>query len=426
MPYIENRSVHDADAHVVETPDWLHAFADPAVRGRLPQLYLATVRPGEESLIESMRRQHADPAYRALDEREIMSRKNWSATGSFLKEDRPRALDLLGVKSQLVFNTFLNKFLNRLEHADDLEYAIGAARAHNRAMLDFCSVDRRLLATGYVPLADFTRAREMAEEAVEMGCKALLIASRCPKAHSPSHVGLFPVWEIAQEAGLPVVFHVGGGGELLHPAYFENGLPPVPDFHGGAENFRSVDFMPIPFPPMQTLAVLIFDGVLERFPRLKIGVIEQGASWLPSFLRQLDCAHEAFARHEERLRKLSLRPSEYVRRQVRVTHAADVRAADVEVLDESDVVSAAAQPPRQIGELTELQDVVRLEQRDAVVEIEALTGLELRPDRPQHRCPLERCHDVLPHAFRSTTAAASASSSSRRGDPSRLARALLA
>ena len=37
-----------------------------------------------------------------------MNRKNWAATGSFLKEDRPRALDLLGVASQLLFNTFLN------------------------------------------------------------------------------------------------------------------------------------------------------------------------------------------------------------------------------------------------------------------------------------------------------------------------------
>ena len=116
MPYIENRSVHDADAHVVETPDWLHAFADPDVRDRLPQLYLSTVRPGEETLIESMRRRHADSAYRALDEQEILLRKNWSATGSFIKEDRPRALDLLGVKSQLIFNTFLNNYLSDVEH----------------------------------------------------------------------------------------------------------------------------------------------------------------------------------------------------------------------------------------------------------------------------------------------------------------------
>ncbi len=77
--------------------------------------------------------------------------------------------------------------------------------------------------------------------------------------------------------------------------------------------------MGIPGPPMQTLATMIFDGVLERFPELRIGVIEQGAIWLPSWMRQMEAAFEAFARHEERLRALSLRPSEYVRRQVRAT-----------------------------------------------------------------------------------------------------------
>ena len=64
---------------------------------------------------------------------------------------------------------------------------------------------------------------------------------------------------------------------------------------------------------------MIFDGVLERFPDLRIGVIEQGAIWVPSWMRQMESAFDAFARHEERLQALSLRPSEYVRRQVRVT-----------------------------------------------------------------------------------------------------------
>jgi predicted TIM-barrel fold metal-dependent hydrolase len=248
-----------------------------------------------------------------------MLRKNWSALGSFAREDRPRALDLLGFSSQLVFNTFLNPYLLDAERGPDLDFAYGLARAHNRAMADFCGVDRRLLAVGYVPLADFDRSRAMAEEAIAMGSKALLVPSACPARHSPSHVGLFPVWEIAQEARIPIVFHVGGGGQLLDPKYFANGLPPVPDFHGGAENFRSVDYMAIPFPPMQTLSTLIIDGVLDRFPRLKVGVIEQGGVWVPSWMRQLDTTVDAFSKNEERLRRLSLRPSEYVRRQVRVT-----------------------------------------------------------------------------------------------------------
>jgi predicted TIM-barrel fold metal-dependent hydrolase len=77
--------------------------------------------------------------------------------------------------------------------------------------------------------------------------------------------------------------------------------------------------MAIPYPPMQTLAVLIVDGVLDRFPRLRLGVIEQGASWLPGLMRSLDSAADAFRKNEERLQKLSLRPSEFVRRQVRAT-----------------------------------------------------------------------------------------------------------
>jgi predicted TIM-barrel fold metal-dependent hydrolase len=186
-------------------------------------------------------------------------------------------------------------------------------------MLEFCRVDPRLLPTCYVPLADFERTRAMASECLEMGAAALLVASGCPAGHSPSHTGLDPLWAMAQEARVPVVFHVGGTGDLIDPNYFQNGLPIPPDFHGGEENFRSVDYMGIPGPPMQTLATLIFDGVLERFPELRFGVIEQGAIWLPSWIRQMESAVEAFGRHEERLQKLSLRPTEYVQRQVRVT-----------------------------------------------------------------------------------------------------------
>ncbi len=317
---LDRAVIHDADSHVMEGPDsWLE-FADPGVRERMRPLYTATTKPGEDDLIEQFRSQHADPEFRERDADEIMLRKNWKATGSFIKEDRPHALDLLGFSSQLVFNTFGNKYLLEAEHGDDLDFAYGLARAHNRFVADFCSVDpERLLPVGYVPLADFDRAAASANEAVELGCKALMVASACPEGHSPSHVGLHPVWAGAQEAGVPIIFHVGGGGELLDPAYFENGLAPIPDFHGGEENFRSVDYMAIPYPPMQTLATMIIDGVMERFPDLKFGVIEQGASWMPGWMRMLDSAQDAFHKNEERLRELSLRPSEYVRRQVRVT-----------------------------------------------------------------------------------------------------------
>jgi len=331
MPYSTGRVVHDADAHIMETPGWLRDHADPAIRDRVAALSYPggnelrqTGDPTEqqrdpESAFAKLAERHASDDYRAVEEAEIMARKNFAATGSFIADDRPRALDLLGFSSQLVFNTFHNRRLHDWEHGDDLDLAYGVARAHNRGMVEFCSVDPRLLATGYVPLADFDRAMAMADEAIAMGAAALLVASGCPRGHSPSHIGLDGVWARAQEAGIPIVFHVGGTGDLIDPGYFRNGLPVPPDFHGGEENFRSVDYLGIPRPVEQTLATMIFDGVLDRFPDLRLGVIEQGAIWVPSWMRQMEAAFDAFARHEARLRALSMRPSDYVQRQIRCT-----------------------------------------------------------------------------------------------------------
>ena len=198
-----------------------------------------------------------------------------------------------------------------------MELCYAAADAHNRMMTDFCGVDPRLLPVAYIPLEEFHRTLASAKLAIELGAKALMVPSRCPQNHAPSHIALDPLWAMAEEAGLPVVLHVGGETKL-NPVYKKNGLPPVPDFHGGDDNFTSVSYMPIPEAAMQTLATLIFDGVFDRFPNLKWGAIELGASWLPGWMRSLDSAAHAFMRNEERLQNLSAKPSEIVRRQLRV------------------------------------------------------------------------------------------------------------
>ena len=310
MPYVEGQTVHDADAHVMELPGTIERYIEPAFREALS----AKLRKAErdETWVEKARLLQQDPEFRAGQAENLLLRKNYQALGAFDREDRPLAVDLLGFASQLVFST-AGLFLFQLEHAGDPALAVEAARAHNRMMVDYCAVDRRLLPTAYVPLVDRTRAIEVAREAIAMGCKGLMIPSRVPAGHAPSHSDFDPLWALAQEAGLPILFHVGGE-KKIDPAYFENGGPQVLDFHGGAENFTSVSFMAIPVSIWQTLPVMVFDGVFDRFPNLKFGAIELGAGWLPSLMQFMDSAALAFGK-EERIQRLSAKPSEILQRQ---------------------------------------------------------------------------------------------------------------
>ncbi|MCW8194729.1 amidohydrolase family protein [Proteobacteria bacterium 005FR1] len=315
MAYAEKRMIHDADSHIMEVPGMLESYME----ARYLADFTAKTRPARSQLenAEKALALQDDPSFRAGDEENILLRKNHQALGSFRAEDRSKALDYLGFKSQLVFTTYvLSNF--GLEYSSNTDLAIASATAHNRMMADFCSVDRRLLATAYVPLVDVARAAEVAESALKLGCKALVIPSRCPAGHSPSHVGFDRLWAVAQESGVPVLFHVGGE-EKMNDAYAENGLPRVKDFHGGDENFTSTSFMTIPLSLWQTMAVLILDGVCDRFPNLKFGAVELGASWLPSWLRFIDAACAAFRKGEERLKKLSDTPSNIAKRQLRIT-----------------------------------------------------------------------------------------------------------
>jgi len=76
MAYVEGRTVHDADSHIVETPDWLVSYADPGIRERLRPLFVASVKPGEERFIDKLRARRLDPADRPKAEAEILLRKN--------------------------------------------------------------------------------------------------------------------------------------------------------------------------------------------------------------------------------------------------------------------------------------------------------------------------------------------------------------
>ncbi len=88
MPYITDRIVHDADAHIFEPPGWFEPWVDPALRAQLAK-YTSVRDARVEHVVDQARQGYQDAAYRARDEAEITLRKGFSALGAFVKHDAP-------------------------------------------------------------------------------------------------------------------------------------------------------------------------------------------------------------------------------------------------------------------------------------------------------------------------------------------------
>ena len=128
-----------------------------------------------------------------------MRDKGWQAMGAFDPEERSRVLDLLGVDAQLVFATFATaRFVGKDE---DRLYA--GSSAQNRAIANFCSADKRLLPVAFVPLVDPGRAIDLAVEAIEAGCAAVMVPSTAAGTRAPTHPDLDGFWDVLSEANVP-------------------------------------------------------------------------------------------------------------------------------------------------------------------------------------------------------------------------------
>jgi uncharacterized protein len=319
MTYAANRFCCDADSHIMETRDWIANFADPSVRARLPEMSL--LKSGTKSFTiihDAVARQRERAALGAPTVDVVKGLKGWSAPGAFDAAERKAALDDLGFQRQLVFSTFsATQYL----HHDDMDVRYGGIRAHNRAMSAFCGNDARLIAAGQLSLADPIRCVAEMSEGVRLGCGAFWIPGMPVGDKSPGHPDFDPVWQAFCDLNVPFLLHVGPNSPTKIASYENNGRPRPKDITGaeGGENLRVRDFMLLSIGPQQFLTALVFDGVFARFPRLRGGVIELGAGWVPEYLRTLDLGQRIFKRTDPSVEALPLKASDYIRRAVKFT-----------------------------------------------------------------------------------------------------------
>ncbi len=189
------------------------------------------------------------------------------------------------------------------------ELMLECVRAYNDFLVEWCSADsNRLIPVAAMPFWDVNECVKEIDRAVSAGHKSILACTQPEAWGEPSLADPHwnPFWAAAQEAGVPVSFHIGGG-DLSDLFVDKIGL-------GVRANFARASSM-IFMQNVTCIADLIFGGVCHRFPDLKMVSVESGVGWIPSYLEAADwqfAGSETRKEHPE----YDLLPSEYFKRQI--------------------------------------------------------------------------------------------------------------
>jgi uncharacterized protein len=305
--------VADSDMHVLEPPDLWQRYIDPAYRHAAPvgltemrrdmrvkvkshvMLRLGPVRPMREGAGGAWSAEQ-DRVYAGSEERgwDATSQKQaMEAEGLDLAVLFPsRGLFVLGLDSPQVIGT------------DGLEadFAAAIARAYNDWLADFCrQYPDRLFGAAMVAPHDVASAAAEVRRAVEtLGFRAVFLAPGSVNRR-PWHDRYYdPLWAECERLGVPITFH-GGGQTYLRPDFSLEVLDKLMMWH----TFNQ------PLGIMTVAVSLTAGGVLERFPRLRVGLLEGNCGWAPWLFHRLDEHWEWVGRHE--VPELTRKPSEYLR-----------------------------------------------------------------------------------------------------------------
>ena len=218
-------------------------------------------------------------------------------------------MDREGIRAQILYPNVggfgSGGFLSLQEPALMLE----CVRAYNDFLIDWTNLDpTRLIPVMATPFWDVDATVHEIERGAALGHKAVLICGQPQAFGQPtlSHRHWDPVWAAAQDAGLPISFHVASGdiGDLFNDTA---GLGVKTHF----SRTSSLYFME----NSKCLADLIFGGICHRFPRLQFVSVESGAGWMPFILEAFDWQWRnggVTREHPE----YDLLPSQYFRRQI--------------------------------------------------------------------------------------------------------------
>jgi uncharacterized protein len=313
----------DADGHVLEPPDLWERYLEPRYRDRALRIVVddngleeleiggrrsAMSRRGFPSTLGAM----GDPDLKSMQFDPGRTYLSEMPFGAMDPAERLTLLDAEGIDAVVLYTTVGLLWEAEL---DDPELSQAYTRAYNRWICEFCADSPRLIPTAHLSLSDPVAAAAELERAVGEGARGAYVAPFTHDGRPLGHPTNDPVFAAAQDLGVPFA---------IHPTF-------EPQWTKGArmgtwENVKQLRLLAsvTASDGVRHQFTTLFDyGVFDRFPLLKVLVLESGGGWLGYWLDRIDAvyAHTFIGTRVP----LEHKPSDYVRERVWVSCDPDER-----------------------------------------------------------------------------------------------------
>lgn len=288
-------NIVDADAHVNPPPTFWADYLPAKFKDRAP-----VVEAGDDAdyiVFEGSRKKMNISGALAGTKDEnwkVEGKLSDTARGGYEASVRLKEMDLDGMDASIIFG-------GGPLGSKDPEMFLASFEAYNRYLADFCSADpKRLFGIGYLPMHDVPDAIRMLRDAHRLGLRGVNIPAfpftlggATGRSDMPAGMMLamkgdpdsarqydnpefYPFWEAAIELGMPITIHLGGRTvRMQHDRFI-------------------TDLVMSKFSMAEPIAILVTNGVFQRYPDLRFVSVESGVGWMPFMADYMD---KTWARH---------------------------------------------------------------------------------------------------------------------------------
>jgi len=346
----------DADSHLFEPAGMWQEYVDPADRD--VALHMATDDLGYTWLMFGGRRLSLGGPHRPGDVDGIgifrkrlieglpaqFDLEEFTATYSDPKAHLLQ-LDQAGFDASIMFPNYGIVWERPLQN--NLRATLANMTAWNRWIVEVAATGSgQLYPVAHLTLRNVDWLETQLVALAEGGIRLGMIPPALVDGRPLSHPDFDRVWAAFVEHGVTPVFHVANQTRPFDEAWYGE------DMEGGIAPM-SVVF--IWTGAALALTDLILNGVLERHPDLRIGIMELSARWVPQHLQMMDGGYRHTARFNGESTELRLMPSEYFLRQVRVA-AFSYEVPQQLIKGAGDIFMACSDYPHTEGTMTALED----------------------------------------------------------------------